>query len=147
VTVLDSNVSFRSAGVSDVTRVIEFWKRSAEDAHRPVDTPSAVEILLKCDPEALILALVGDEIVGTAIAGFDGWRCRVYRLADASEHRRRGIGGELVRRAELRFTAAGAARSEAMVLDENELAHRGWSSWGYSRQMEWRRWVKPLDDK
>jgi len=31
-----------------------------------------------------------------------------------------------------------------MVLDENLLAHHGSSAGGYSRQLEWMRWIKPL---
>jgi ribosomal protein S18 acetylase RimI-like enzyme len=140
-----SSIAYRCGDGSDVQAVLQFWKRSAHDAHRPVDTPFALQTLVARDPEALILALEGDEIVGTVIAGFDGWRCHLYRLAVAPERRRQGLGAELVRRAELRFTELGGSRGDAMVLDGNGLAHRGWSAWGYARQPEWSRWVKPLN--
>ncbi|MGH8889123.1 MAG: GNAT family N-acetyltransferase [Acidothermaceae bacterium] len=144
MTVPDPGISFRCGGPADVVDVLEFWKRAAEDAHRPADTSSTIESLVRRDAEALIVALIGDEIVGTVIAGFDGWRCHIYRLAVAPGHRQKGIGAELVRRAELRFEVLGGTRSDAMVLDDNHLAHHGWRAWGYSRQLEWRRWVKPL---
>jgi len=137
-------LSFRTAVVADAAAVLAFWARAAEDAHRPSDSTDAVERLVERDPDALVLALDGDEVVGTVVAGWDGWRCHLYRLAVAPERRRLGIGRELVRRAEARFVAYGGTRADAMVLDHNELAHQAWSAAGYSRQAEWSRWVKPL---
>jgi hypothetical protein len=50
----------------------------------------------------------------------------------------------LINAAEQRFREFGGTRSDAMVLDENEMAHRAWAAAGYRRQPEWSRWVKPL---
>jgi len=96
------------------------------------------------DPDALIVAVDGDRIVGTVIAGWDGWRCHLYRLAVAPARRREGIGRMLIAAAEERFRAFGGTRADAMVLDDNPGAHRIWSANGYDRQGEWSRWVKPL---
>lgn len=137
-------LSFRTAVVADAADVLAFWGRAAEDAHRPSDSGGAVERLIERDPDALLLAMDGDEIVGTVVSGWDGWRCHLYRLAVAPERRRLGIGRELGRRAEARFVALGGTRADAMVLDDNELAHTAWAAAGYSRQAEWSRWVKPL---
>jgi len=137
-------LTFRTAVAADAADVLAFWSRAAEDAHRPSDSAGAVERLVERDPAALLLAMDGTEIVGTVVAGWDGWRCHLYRLAVAPERRRLGIGRELVRRAEARFVAYGGTRADAMVLDDNELAHAAWAAAGYSRQVEWSRWVKPL---
>ncbi|GAA1934871.1 hypothetical protein GCM10009738_03470 [Kitasatospora viridis] len=59
-------------------------------------------------------------------------------------HRRRGIAAALLRSAERRFTALGARRADAMVLDANPEAHLTWQASGYEREEQWRRWVKPL---
>ena len=81
-------------------------------------------------------------IVGTVIAGYDGWRAHVYRLAVAPDQRRRGIGRELMRRAEARLASLGATRFDAMVLEHNGLGRTLWSSLGYTEQFDWRRWVR-----
>lgn len=137
------DVTLRPAIATDVPAVLDFWRIGAEDAHRPADTAAAIEALLGRDPGALILA-EAPELVGTVIAGWDGWRCHVYRLAVAPDRRGQGLGRLLIRAAEERFAAFGGTRVDAMVLDDNTLAHHAWRSAGYARQAEWSRWVRPL---
>ncbi len=134
----------RTAGKSELDAVLAFWQSAAENDSRPADTPAAIEALFVRDPEALILATAGDEIIGTIIAGWDGWRCHLYRLAVSPGHRRQGIGARLVAAAEERFRRLGGTRVDAMVLDANERAHGIWAAQGYRRQDDWSRWVKPL---
>ena len=134
----------RSASREDLTAVLAFWLEAAENESRPVDTAEAVVALYRRDPAALLLAVDGDEIVGTVIAGWDGWRGHLYRLAVAPRRRREGIGGRLVAAAEARFREFGAGRADAMVLDGNTRAHGIWAAGGYRRQDDWSRWVKPL---
>ncbi|WP_232050466.1 GNAT family N-acetyltransferase [Actinoplanes sp. OR16] len=131
-------------GSDELSQVLAFWSAAAENDNRPVDTVEAIEALVGRDPEALIVAVDGEEIVGTIIAGWDGWRCHLYRLAVAPSRRREGIGGRLIAAAEERFRAFGGTRADAMVLDENATAHGIWAAHGYRRQPEWSRWVKPL---
>ncbi|BCJ52906.1 N-acetyltransferase [Actinoplanes sp. NBRC 14428] len=132
----------RAAESRELGAVLRFWLTAAENASRPADTPAAVAALHLRDPDALILALDGDEIVGTVIAGWDGWRCHLYRLAVAPARRRAGIGRALVDAAEQRCRALGGTRMDAMVLDDNEAAHAIWAARGYRRQDDWSRWIK-----
>ncbi|MEG8180803.1 GNAT family N-acetyltransferase [Nocardia terpenica] len=144
-----SKIVFRTAVSSEARSVLDFWSTAAEDAHRPSDSIAAIEALIRRDPDALILAFDEDtegdpELVGTVIAGWDGWRCHIYRLAVAPDRRRSGIGRGLIQAAENRFVRLGGTRADAMVLDENDLAHSAWKANGYAPQPEWSRWVKPL---
>jgi len=93
-----ADVVLRSAEAADIARVLSFWRIAAGDAHRPPDTAAALATLHLRDPDALILAVDkdGDEIVGTVISGWDGWRCHLYRLAIAPSRRREGIGRALL---------------------------------------------------
>ncbi|WP_040803915.1 GNAT family N-acetyltransferase [Nocardia concava] len=144
-----SKIVFRTAAIDDAPAVLEFWSTAAEDSHRPADSAAAIEALIRRDPEALILALDKDvtattELVGTVIAGWDGWRCHIYRLAVAPDRRRSGIGRLLIQAAEERFAHLGGTRADAMVLDGNDLGQSAWKANGYAPQPEWSRWVKPL---
>ncbi|MEU3503097.1 GNAT family N-acetyltransferase [Streptomyces hundungensis] len=133
----------RAAGPEDLDAVLAFWKTAAEGTSISDDRPG-VERLLARDPGALILAEDGDELVGTVIAGFDGWRCHLYRLAVHPDRRRHGVGRALLAAAEDRFVALGGRRADAMVLVRNETAQHAWRAAGYGAEEQWRRWVKPL---
>ncbi|MFB6513894.1 GNAT family N-acetyltransferase [Streptomyces virginiae] len=132
-----------SAATTDLAAVLDFWRAAAEGTSISDDL-AGVERLHERDPGALLLARRDGELVGTVIAGFDGWRCHLYRLAVHPGHRRQGIGAALPAAAEERFVALGGRRGDAVVLDRNERAHRVWDAVGYRPQEQWTRWVKPL---
>jgi ribosomal protein S18 acetylase RimI-like enzyme len=137
-------MQLRTATTGDVPAVLAFWSIAAENDARPADTPEAAAELAARDPDALVLAVDGDMIIGTVIAGWDGWRAHLYRLAVHPDRRREGIGRALLAHAEQRIRALGATRADAMVLDGNDLGQSIWTDAGYRRQPDWSRWIKPL---
>ena len=139
-----SDFEFRSASIEDVDYLIKFWLENSETANRPTDTPELIEQLILRDPEALIVATYDDRIVGSVIAGWDGWRGSIYRIAIDGSARRMGLGKELIERAEQRLKRLGAERILAMVLESNSPSHAFYTSLGYEKQGEWRRWAKKL---
>ena len=122
------------------------WQEAAENSGRPPDTAEAVAALLGRDPDAAILAEHDGVLIGSVIAGWDGWRYHLYRLAVRPGWRRRGVGAALLNAAERRLRDLGATRIDAMVLDDNDLGQGLWQASGYHRQGDWRRWVKTLLD-
>ncbi|MDX6345533.1 MAG: hypothetical protein QOF84_323 [Streptomyces sp.] len=141
-----SDLRIRAASPADAPDVLAFWTYAAEGTSISDDVDGVARLIAR-DPEALLLAERTDEggaLVGTVIAGFDGWRCHLYRLAVHPEHRRQGIATVLLDAAERRFTALGGRRGDAMVLQRNEQAHHAWSAAGYAAEPQWRRWTKPL---
>ncbi|MFG2602056.1 GNAT family N-acetyltransferase [Streptomyces sp. NPDC048514] len=140
-----TDVRIRPATAEDLDAVLAFWRTAAEGTSIS-DDRAGVERLVARDPEALLLAESEGEPVGTVIAGFDGWRCHLYRLAVHPRRRRQGIGSALLAAAEERFARLGGRRADAMVLVRNETAHHAWHAAGYGPQERWRRWVKPLTD-
>lgn len=138
-----NDLVIRAATPADLDAVLAFWKEAAEGTSIS-DDRDGVARLLDRDPESLLLAEREGELAGTVIAGFDGWRCHLYRLAVHPAHRRQGVATALLRAAEERFTALGGRRGDAMVLEHNELAHHAWRAAGYAPQPEWSRWIKPL---
>ena len=64
----------RSGVVDDVDAVMALWAVAAENDGRPSDRRETGEALIARDPDALLLAEVDGAIVGSLIAGWDGWR-------------------------------------------------------------------------
>ncbi|GIH08460.1 N-acetyltransferase [Rhizocola hellebori] len=137
------SITLRQATAADVAAVLAFWRIAAENTNRS-DSARAIQELITRDPQALLIAVHDEQIVGSVIAGWDGWRCHLYRFAVHPARRRQGIGRLLLDAAEQRFVALGGHRADAMVLNDNELGINVWAAAGYAPQSDCARWVKPL---
>jgi ribosomal protein S18 acetylase RimI-like enzyme len=134
-------VMIRTADVEDASEVLSLW-RQAEAKPSHTDDTDSIRALVVHDPQALIVAEDHGHIVGSIIAGWDGWRGSIYRLAVAPAHRRGGLGSQLVEAAERRLAKAGAARLQAIVVETNLQATAFWRATGWEQQVERLRFVK-----
>jgi ribosomal protein S18 acetylase RimI-like enzyme len=124
---LNAEVAYRYAAESDIAAVLALWR--AAGAHPTVtDDVAALEILLARDAEGLLIAEHDGVIVGSLIAGWNGWRGSLYRLAVHPEARRRGVATELVRRAVDGLRRRGARRIDAFVVTADGHALHFWDS-------------------
>ena len=131
----------RAARVEDIPAVLALWRDAdAEPSH--TDDVESLERLIAHDPGSLMVAEVDGRIVGTVIAGWDGWRGSIYRLVVAPSHRRAGLGRRLVGAAERRLSAAGATRLQAIVVETDGQATGFWRASGWEQQAERLRFVK-----
>jgi ribosomal protein S18 acetylase RimI-like enzyme len=125
---------------SDVDRVLDLWARSdAEPTH--TDDAGSLRALIEHDGSALLIAEDGDSLVGTVIAGWDGWRGSVYRLVVAPTHRRRGLATRLLGAAQSHLGAVGAVRLQAVVVETEAPATGFWAGSGWEQQQHRLRFV------
>jgi ribosomal protein S18 acetylase RimI-like enzyme len=130
----------REATGEDIAGVLAFWREAAQATS--TDSTEVLVSLVERDPGALIVAEVNGRIVGTVIAGWDGWRGSIYRLAVAVDQRRSGLGQTLLRAAEDRLAALGAQRLHAIVVESNDAAVAFWSASDWEHQAGHLRFAK-----
>jgi ribosomal protein S18 acetylase RimI-like enzyme len=134
-------IEVRPATASDVAAILELWR--AATVPSSTDDEPGVRHLLAHDPDALLVAERDGRLCGTLVAGFDGWRGQMYRLAVHPDVRRTGVARHLVEVAEERLIRRGARRISALVLADDG-ARAFWSSVGYLEDVDDRRFVKTL---
>lgn len=84
------------------------------------------------NPGTFIVVAEGDAVIGAGLGGWDGRYGWLHLVAVAGDHRRMGLGTQLVRRIESGLEAAGCRR--ARVIDEGDSAHVAfWDAIGYRR--------------
>ncbi|MBI5947536.1 MAG: GNAT family N-acetyltransferase [Chloroflexi bacterium] len=110
-----ANVSIRTAEVADREAIQRVW----EAAGLSRAAPDEWEALTAGTTTMVLVAVDVGEVVGVAVASFDGWRAYLYHVAVAEQHRRRGIGHDLMERAERDLLSAGARHVYVMVNQEN----------------------------
>jgi ribosomal protein S18 acetylase RimI-like enzyme len=124
--------------------VLELWENGRSAAAVTPDDERVLRTLVERDPDALLVAELDGRIVGVLVAGWDGWRGNVYRLAVFPEERRRGIGRQLVEAGHERLRALGARRISAIVADDGPEAAALWHALGYERDGHLSRFVRNL---
>jgi len=92
----------------------------------------------------LLVAESAGRVVGAVIAGWDGWRGNIYRLAVDDEHRRRGIGAQLTEAAENYLRDRGVHRVTALVAHDDEAAGAFWDAAGYPQDADIGRRVRNM---
>ncbi len=82
--------------------------------------------------ELFFVAVEDGEIVGTAMAGYDGHRGWVYTVAVKPSHRRRGVGAALMARVEEGLRAIGCPKLNLQVRASNREAVAFYERLGYA---------------
>ncbi|MEM7249056.1 MAG: GNAT family acetyltransferase [Acidobacteriota bacterium] len=125
----------RSYVEGDEPAVVALWSEVFGYAQARNDPAKVLRDKLTTDGdgELVVVAERDDELVGTAMAGYDGHRGWLYRVAVAPTHRRHGLARALVAEAERRLQARGCAKVNLQVVDhDDELdAVSFWKAVGY----------------
>jgi len=124
-------ITIRRCTDADIDAVLRLWSLARSRHAGTPDRREDVEGLVKDSPAALLVAEAEGEVVGAVIAGWDGWRGNIYRLATHPDYRRLGIGLRLTRAAESYFRDQGGGRVTALVAFDDEAAGAFWDAAGY----------------
>src|SRR5579875_1928816 len=116
----------------DLDAVIRLWDDPAASDSEPVFTLSELVAAVRAD-EPAVVATVGDEVVGCAVAEVDKERAWLLRVSLSPQWRQRGIGSALLGALEERLVAAGVHRISCLLSSGAEigaaaLEHQGYRS-------------------
>jgi ribosomal protein S18 acetylase RimI-like enzyme len=137
-------ITIRRATDEDVGAVLHLWTLARSRRASAPDSRQNVESLVSGNPAALLVAEAAGEVVGAVIAGWDGWRGNIYRLAVGQNYRRQGIGLRLIRAAEDYLRDRGAERITALVAFDDEAAGAFWDAAGYPQDRAMGRRVRNI---
>lgn len=137
-------VTIRRCQHEDAQAVLGLWAQERSEHASTADRLEDIERLIGDSPAALLVAELDGELVGALIAGWDGWRGNMYRLAVSKAHRRNGIGIALTRAGEDYLHSRGVHRVTALVAFDDEVAGAFWESAGYPQDQEIGRHVRNL---
>ena len=134
-------IQIRHAKPTEAGEVLRVWVEA--DAEPTItDDETASGALLDHAPNAVLVAIEGDRILGTLIVGWDGWRGGFYRLAVLPDRRRQGIARRLVHDGEHQLVALGARRLAVFAVTGDPGAVEFWKAAGYEPQTDRQRLVK-----
>ncbi|MFI5614456.1 ATP-binding protein [Amycolatopsis sp. NPDC051903] len=99
----------------DLDRVIQLWDQDRQADDSPPVFPISEVIAATRTGELVVVAVVGDDVVGMAVAQARGERAWIVGMALARMWRNRGIGSSLVGELERRLRAQGIRRISALL--------------------------------
>jgi ribosomal protein S18 acetylase RimI-like enzyme len=92
---------------------------------------NAIPKKVAVQPDLFIVAVDGDQVIGSVLAGYDGYRGWLNRVAVLKSYQRRGVGAALVRETESRLKALGCAKINLQILGSNEKVTGFYRAMGY----------------
>ncbi len=124
-------INIRSYQSGDDQQIIELWHLAFPDEPAWNESEAMIERKQSVQPELFFVAEEHGKIVGTTMAGFDGVRGWVHKVATHPEHLRRGIAKQLMRAAEQGLRNLGCTKLNIQVRDGNDSAVALYESLGY----------------
>lgn len=110
------------------------WRRVFPEDPAYSHAAVAIPAKLAVQRDLFLVAMEGERVAGTILAGYDGHRGWLYKLAVDPNARRCGIGTHLVRAAEARLTALGCVKINLQVRLSNQEVAAFWRRLGYETQ-------------
>ena len=135
----------RDFHADDLDAVIRLWDNPAASSEAPAFSLSDLIAAVRSH-EPAVVAVVGEELAGAAVAVVGGDRAWVMRISLAPAWRHRGIGSALLGELERRLVAAGVHRIQCLLAGESDIGALALEHAGYTarRGMVERRVILPL---
>lgn len=132
----EKEFAIREFRMEDYSEVVRLWKTSGIKL-RPGDKVDAIRVKLRRDPELFLVAVNGNEMIGSVMGAWDGRRGWIYHLAVNPKFQRRGVASVLLKELETRMKAKGIIKVNALIYKWNETSRRFFETRGFEIDEEW----------
>lgn len=127
-----NDLVIRPYQLRDEAAVIELWLQC--NLVVPQNNPRRdISRKLRVNPEWFLVGVLGDHIVATCMAGYEGHRGWINYLAVSPHHRRQGIGRRIMEEAEKKLRSAGCPKINLQVRETNRAVVHFYEEIGYVR--------------
>lgn len=125
----------RPAKDGDIPAMLELWSGINEIQSASVpDDPEQVRRFLALNPTSFLVACRGEQLVGTIMGGYNGWRGAIYHLAVDHSCHRQGIGRQLMADCLKALRERGAPRVDLTTYGFNTRAQRFYCALGFTER-------------
>jgi ribosomal protein S18 acetylase RimI-like enzyme len=113
--------------------VIKLWEKCG--LTRPWNNPRRdIERKMKDKPELFLVGLIDGKVVASAMGGYEGHRGWIYYLGIDPEHRRQGLGKQIMTAIEEKLTETGCPKINIQVRAGNTRALNFFRKIGYNTE-------------
>ncbi len=116
----------------DTEAVTQLWQRVFPNDPPRNNPADVIRRKLGTQPELFLVAVRDDQLLGTALGGYDGFRGWIYHLAVHPREQRQGYGRQLVVAVEERLRALGCPKLNLQVRASNLATVHFYQSLGYT---------------
>ena len=115
-----ADLEIRAFRPSDEPEVVQLWGAVFPNPAPWNEPLREIQRKLTVQPDLFLVAVSGGEVVGTVMAGYDGHRGWIHRLAVSPALRGGGIGRALMAEAEQRLATYGCLKVNLQVIGSND---------------------------
>ncbi len=126
-----AEILIRSYHPEDERQILDLWIESGLVV--PLNNPQRdIKRKLKVNHELLLVGVLGNKVVATCMAGYEGHRGWINYLAVSPEYRRRGFATALMKAAEDKLRKMGCPKINVQIRASNQEVIRFYESVGFS---------------
>jgi len=114
--------------------LVKLWQQTFPNSPLRNKLNAIINSKLAIQPELFFIAVQDNEVIGTAMSGYDGHRGWVYFVAVKLEYRRKGIGTALMKRAEESLIKLDCPKINLQIRMDNMDVVKFYESIGYKTE-------------
>jgi len=117
--------------MNDYAAVLALWGQCEGVGLSSADEPERIEVYLARNLGMSFIARDGEKVIGAVLCGHDGRRGYIHHMAVHPDHRRQGIGQQLVDLCLAALLAEGIDKCHLFIFTSNEPGIAFWQNDGW----------------